>query len=76
MSFNIMVVLTKALKDGIFLYQSDINQFSGVLNHYESAGVGNSIATILVGPFTNLQRMKVKEQSIVAQSALETPYSG
>jgi hypothetical protein len=55
----------ESIKGWHTFYQGDVNQFSGVLNRLISAGVGNSIATILIGPFTNLQRVKVKEQSVV-----------
>ena len=46
-------------------YTSDLNQLSAVVNRLESSSNFVSIATLLVGPFTTEQRMKVKEQSEV-----------
>ena len=53
-------------------YQADVNQLSNVLNRLGMAGVGNSIATILVGPFTTSQRLKVNKESILRRNWVRT----
>jgi hypothetical protein len=55
----------KSIKGWHTFYQNDVNQFSAVLNRPEVATTGNSIATILVGPFTSGQKSKIKERSLV-----------
>ena len=53
----------ESIKGWHTFYQADVNQLSNVLNCLGTAGVGNSIATSLVGPFTTSQRLKVKKVS-------------
>ena len=50
------------------MYASDINQLNAVMNQLENSGDDNAIATVLLGPFTSEQRLKVKQQSQVRRS--------
>jgi hypothetical protein len=47
------------------MYETDLNQLSGVLNELEGAGVGKRIATVLVGAFTSAQMRKTLMESVV-----------
>ena len=47
------------------MYETDLNQLSGVLNEVEGAGVGKRIATILVGAFTSAQMKKTLDECVV-----------